>query len=81
MSLHGGSTFANKAHLSAQYLRNLLDLYKGTALERQELYGELLDIVEGALWRAEDIVVVPDWLHDERHPVRHRRRPRPHDRR
>lgn len=65
VSLHGASTFANRAHLSAEYLRNLFDLYAGTALERQELYGELLDIVEGALWRETDIEILADFLDGE----------------
>ena len=55
VSLHGASTLANRANLSAEYLRNLWLLYAGTALERQELYGELLDIVEAALWQPRDI--------------------------
>jgi phage terminase large subunit-like protein len=55
VSLHGASTLANRANLSAEYLRNLFTLYAGTALERQELYGELLDIVEAALWQPKDI--------------------------
>ena len=55
VSLHGASTLANRANLSAEYLRNLYTLYAGTALERQELHGELLDIVEAALWQMTDI--------------------------
>jgi phage terminase large subunit-like protein len=55
VALHGASTLANRAHLSPEYLRNLFDMYKDTALERQELYGELLDIVEAALWQPTDI--------------------------
>jgi len=65
VSLHGASTFANRAHLSAEYLRNLFDLYANTALERQELYGELLDVVEAALWRGDDIVLDATWLDGE----------------
>lgn len=60
VSLHGASTLANRAHLSAEYLRNLFDMYAGTALERQELFGELLDIVETALWQPDDIRIAPD---------------------
>jgi len=56
VSLHGGSTLDNRANLSPVFVRNLLSMYEGTALARQELYGEFLDIVEGALWRDEDIV-------------------------
>ena len=59
VSLHGASTLANRAHLSPEYLRDLFLLYAGTALERQELYGELLDIVEAALWQPKDIVLAP----------------------
>jgi phage terminase large subunit-like protein len=55
VSLHGASTLANRANLSPEYLRELFTLYGGTALERQELYGELLDIVEAALWQHGDI--------------------------
>lgn len=63
VSLHGASTLANRAHLSAEYLRNLFTLYAGTALERQELYGELLDIVEAALWQPGDIrLATTAWL-------------------
>ena len=65
VTLHTATTFSNRAHLSGEYLRNLLDLYAGTALERQELYGELLDIVEGALWRDSDIVILADFLEGE----------------
>lgn len=64
VAMYQFSTFANRAHLSAEYLRNLIDMYAGTALERQELYGELLDIVEAALWRPADIRLVDEkwWL-------------------
>jgi phage terminase large subunit-like protein len=66
VSLHGASTLANRANLSAEYLRNLFTLYAGTALERQELYGELLDIVEAALWQPKDIRIADDtWLAGE----------------
>jgi phage terminase large subunit-like protein len=55
VALHGASTLANRANLSPEYLRELFTLYAGTALERQELHGELLDIVEAALWQVTDI--------------------------
>ena len=40
----------NKANLSQVMLDELEDVYGGTRLGRQELAGELLDDVEGALW-------------------------------
>lgn len=40
----------NAANLSPQMLDHLLDRYGGTRLGRQELEGEALDDVEGALW-------------------------------
>lgn len=52
-----GSTMENRANLSPEYVQHMLDLYAGTALERQELHGEMLSIVEGALWRDDDFVI------------------------
>jgi phage terminase large subunit-like protein len=43
------STMDNAANLSPTALRKLLQRYDGTTLGRQELYGEMLDEVEGAL--------------------------------
>lgn len=45
-----GSTFDNKDNLAATALAELLARYDGTRLGKQELYGELLEDVEGALW-------------------------------
>lgn len=45
-----GSTFDNAANLSAGALAELRRRYDGTRLGRQELYGELVDDVVGALW-------------------------------
>lgn len=45
-----GSTFENAANLSAAALAQLQDRYGGTRLGRQELEGELLEDIEGALW-------------------------------
>lgn len=50
-----GSTLDNKANLSEAYIKQVYDMYAGTALERQELYGELIDAVEGALWQEDHI--------------------------
>lgn len=46
-----GSTFDNKANLPAGVLAEFLRVYGGTRIGRQELYGELLNEAEGALWR------------------------------
>lgn len=45
-----GSTFENQANLSASALAELQLKYEGTRLGRQELYGEIIDEVDGALW-------------------------------
>ena len=45
-----GSTFDNATNLSPQALAELKHRYEGTRMGRQELYGELLLDVEGALW-------------------------------
>ncbi len=45
-----GSTFDNAENLSAAALTSLKERYEGTRLGRQELGGEYLDDVPGALW-------------------------------
>jgi phage terminase large subunit-like protein len=45
-----GATFDNEANLSSQALAELRRRYEGTRIGRQELAGELIDDVEGALW-------------------------------
>lgn len=45
-----GSTFDNARNLSASALAELKRRYEGTRLGRQELEGELIEDVEGALW-------------------------------
>lgn len=45
-----GSTFDNAVNLSKLALQELRTRYEGTRIGRQELHGELLDDVEGALW-------------------------------
>lgn len=45
-----GSTLENKDNLATSFVDNVVETYKGTRLERQEVYGELLEDVEGALW-------------------------------
>ena len=44
------STFANLANLAPSFAETILKKYQGTRLGRQELHGEILEDVEGALW-------------------------------
>lgn len=44
------TTMSNAAYLSESFMDNIMDIYGGTTLGRQELMGEILDDVEGALW-------------------------------
>ena len=45
-----GSTFDNEENLAAGALAQLKEKYEGTRLGRQELYAEVLEDIEGALW-------------------------------
>ena len=45
-----GSTFDNKDNLPPRFLAKLHELYDGTRVGRQELFAELFDDVEGALF-------------------------------
>jgi phage terminase large subunit-like protein len=46
-------TEANRAYLAASFLDEVRARYAGTRLGRQELDGDLLDAVDGALWTLE----------------------------
>lgn len=50
-----GSTFDNAANLPESTIEFYRERYEGTRLGRQELYAELLDDVQGALWTAAEI--------------------------
>lgn len=45
----------NTANLAPGFVKQVEAAYAGTALARQELYGELLEDLDGALWRRRDI--------------------------
>lgn len=55
VTLTVGKTYDNFANLSIDSIRELRNEYEGTALGRQELHGELLAEVEGALWTLDTI--------------------------
>ena len=48
-----GSTYENLANLAPTFRDQVLRMYEGTRLGRQELHGELLEDTPGALWRYE----------------------------
>jgi phage terminase large subunit-like protein len=50
-----GSTWENKANLSRVALAELRARYEGTRIGRQELEGELVEDVEGAIWSRDQI--------------------------
>jgi phage terminase large subunit-like protein len=45
------ATMENKAQLAPQFLEAVVGRYRGTVLGRQELDGELIDDLPGALWQ------------------------------
>ena len=44
------STYRNIANLAPRYITRMLQQYEGTRIGRQELYAEILEDTEGALW-------------------------------
>jgi phage terminase large subunit-like protein len=54
-----GSTFDNAKNLSSTALSELRNRYEGTRTGRQELYGEILEQADGALW-------IRNWIEDTR---------------
>ncbi len=49
------STYTNLKNLSANFKEDVIDSYEGTRIGRQELMGELLEDMEGALWKLAQI--------------------------
>lgn len=49
------STYANLDNLDPAYRELVIEKYEGTRIGRQELHGELLEDVEGALWQSDYI--------------------------
>ena len=45
-----GSTLDNRDNLAPAYVEQIIERYKGTRLERQEVFGEVLEDTPGALW-------------------------------
>lgn len=45
-----GNTWANQANLADSFIKEMVRIYGGTRIGRQELEAEVLDDVEGALW-------------------------------
>ena len=50
VAITSGSTYDNADNLPARFVNEIIAQYKGTRLERQEIFGELLPEFEGALW-------------------------------
>lgn len=44
-------TYANRLNVSEMFFRTVVARYEGTRTGRQEIYAELLDEAEGALWK------------------------------
>lgn len=51
------STYANLDNLAPTFAETVIGRYEGTRLGRQELHGELLEDVEGALWTSDMIEI------------------------
>lgn len=65
-----GSTLDNSGNLSSAYLDTMLGIYDGTALARQELYGEMLSDVDGAMWTEEIVEASREMTYPMSTPLR-----------
>jgi phage terminase large subunit-like protein len=54
------TTYSNLSNLSGTFASQILGRYEGTRKGRQELYGEILPDVAGALWRYDMLTWVPE---------------------
>jgi len=51
-----GSTYENLANLAPTFRDQIIARYRNTRLGRQELYAEILEDAEGALWKREEMI-------------------------
>lgn len=65
-----GSTMDNAGNLSSAYLNAITGVYEGTRLAQQELMGEMLSDVEGALWIPELIDAARESVYPPNTPLR-----------
>ena len=65
-----GSTLDNSGNLSSAYLDTMLGIYEGTALAKQELYGEMLSDVDGAMWTEEIVEAARQMVFPPSTPLR-----------
>jgi phage terminase large subunit-like protein len=54
------TTYSNLANLADTFAAQILTRYEGTRKGRQELYGEILPDIAGALWRYDMLAWVPE---------------------
>jgi phage terminase large subunit-like protein len=59
------STYDNAANLSRAFISEIIRKYEGTRLGKQELYAQILEAVEGALWNLDlirelDVEIAPE---------------------
>ncbi len=54
-----GSTYDNRTNLAVGFFEDIVSLYEGTRIGRQELHAEILDDNPGALWKR-------DWIEEGR---------------
>lgn len=50
-----GSTYENRQNLAQAFFTEIVSRYEGTTLGRQELHSELIEDVDGAIWKRQDI--------------------------
>ena len=59
-----GSMLDNRTNLPVAFLTSILGKYQGTRLAQQEIYGQIVESVEGAVWDA-DLIQSGRRKHDE----------------
>lgn len=50
-----GSTYDNAANLAESFIHSIQEAYEGTRLGRQEIYAEVLEDIDGALWSRDQL--------------------------
>lgn len=70
VSLYNQASTLDNPHLDENYLEVIQEIYGGTGLSLQEIYGQMLDAAEGALWNEKGLDEHRTYDHPGTLPIR-----------
>ena len=64
-----GTTFENEQNLAPSFIEQVVKEFKGTKLGSQEIYGEILNETQGALWQRANLTYEQPAYDEQQNPI------------